>query len=409
VFNQTLTRLLHYTSGMDTPDTHITSDVREPLSADLHRLRSLTSIKWTMHDHEVLPAWVADMDLPPAPAIVDAVEQLAARGDFGYNFDAACRLPDAFAAWQERRHGWRPDSERLRLFCDVMQAVQTALWLATEPGDGVVIFTPVYPPFLSSVTSMGRRIVDCPLDPPRWRLDPARLASAIDERTRVILLCSPHNPTGRIFTADELGAVAEVAERHDLVVISDEIWGDLTHRGTPFLPFASLGPAAAARTITIGAASKAFNVAGLRCAVAHIGDERIAAGLAALPDHLLGAVGSPGAEATLAAWTRGEEWLEATRDHLTAQRDHLASRLSDELPKVASALPEATYLAWLDFRAYGLGDDPARWLLEHARVALSAGPDFGPHGTGFARLNFATSREILDEIVDRIVMTIRTR
>ncbi|MBW6469564.1 MAG: hypothetical protein K0B85_10470, partial [Coriobacteriia bacterium] len=128
---------------MDTPDTPDTPDPREPLSAELHRLRSLTSIKWTMHGHEVLPAWVADMDLPPAPVIVDAVQRLAARGDFGYNFDAACRLPDAFADWQERRHGWRPDTGRLRLFCDVMQAVQTALWLATEPGDGVVIFTPV--------------------------------------------------------------------------------------------------------------------------------------------------------------------------------------------------------------------------------------------------------------------------
>ncbi|MDF1543197.1 MAG: aminotransferase class I/II-fold pyridoxal phosphate-dependent enzyme [Anaerosomatales bacterium] len=395
---------------MDTPDTPDTPDPREPLSAELHRLRSLTSIKWTMHGHEVLPAWVADMDLPPAPVIVDAVQRLAARGDFGYNFDAARQLPGAFAAWQERRHGWRPDTGRLRLFCDVMQAVQTALWLATEPGDGVVIFTPVYPPFLSSVSSTGRRIVDCPLDPDAgWRLDPDRLASAIDERTRVVLLCSPHNPTGRIFTPDELAAVAELAERHDLVVISDEIWGDLAHPGASFRPFASLGPVAAARTFTVGAASKAFNVAGLRCAVAHVGDERIEAGLAALPDHLLGAVGSPGAEATLAAWTQGEAWLEATREHLAAQRNHLASRLSDELPEVGFALPEATYLAWLDPRPYGLGDDPARWLLEHARVALSSGPDFGLHGAGYARLNFATSREILDEILDRVVAAIASR
>jgi cysteine-S-conjugate beta-lyase len=400
---------LHYTCHMDTPDASVTPDAREPLSADLHRLRSLTSIKWTMHDAGVLPAWVADMDLPPAPAVVAAVERLAARGDFGYNFDAACRLADAYAAWQERRHGWCPDTERLRLFCDVMQAVQTALWLATEPGDGVVIFTPIYPPFLSSVTSTGRRVIDCPLEPPRWRLDPDLLEAVIDERTRVILLCSPHNPTGRVFTAGELEAVARVAARHDLLVISDEIWGDLTHRDTPFRPFASLGEEAASRTVTVGAASKAFNIAGLRCAIAHIGDDRIAAGLAALPDHLLGAVGSPGAEATLAAWTQGEDWLERTRDHLTAQRDHLASRLSDELPEVRFALAEATYLAWLDFRPCALGDDPARWFLEHARVALSAGPDFGPHGAGFARLNFATSRELLDEIVDRMVRAVRSR
>lgn len=401
---------LHYTVCMDTPDTSATPDASAPLSADLHRLRSLTSIKWTMHDAEVLPAWVADMDLAPAPAIIDALTRLAARGDFGYNFDAARKLPDAFAEWQKSRHGWHPGTERLRLFCDVMQAVQTALWLATEPGDGVVIFTPVYPPFLSSVTSTGRRIVDCPLDPHAgWRLDPDRLVGAIDERTRVVLLCSPHNPTGRVFSAEELTAVAEVAARHDLVVISDEIWGDLVHPGALFRPFASLGVDAGARTVTVSAASKAFNVAGLRCAVAHIGDERIAAGLAALPDHLLGAVGSPGAEATLAAWTRGGPWIEQTRAHLTAQRDHLASRLASELPEAGLALPEATYLAWLDFRPLALGEDPARWLLEHARVALSAGPDFGPHGTGYARLNFATSRELLDEIIDRIVSAVRSR
>ena len=394
---------------MDTSDAIPPADAREPLSADLHRLRSLTSIKWTMHDREVLPAWVADMDLPPAPVAVEAVERLAARGDFGYNFDAAVKLPAAFAAWQEARHGWRPDPGCLRLFCDVMQAVQVALWLTTEPGDGVVIFTPIYPPFLSSVTGTGRRVVDCPLDPPGWRLDPNRLADAVDERTRAILLCSPHNPTGRVFSVEELEAVAEVAARHDLLVISDEIWGDLTHRDTCFRPFASLGEQAASRTVTVSAASKAFNVAGLRCAVAHIGDGRVSDGLAALPDHLLGAVGSPGAEATLAAWTRGGPWLEATRDHLTAQRDHLASRLSDELPEVRFSLPEATYLAWLDFRGLELGEDPARWLLENARVALSAGPDFGAHGRGFARLNFATSRKILDEIVDRVVTALRSR
>jgi len=358
----------------------------------------------------VLPAWVADMDLPPAPPIADAVRALADRGDFGYNFDAACRVPDAFAAWRERRHGWRPDTERLRLFCDVMQAVQATLWVATEPGDGVVIFTPVYPPFLSSVTSTGRHIVDCPLDAASgWRLDADRLAAAIDERTRAVLLCSPHNPTGRVFDQTELAAIAEVAALHDLLVISDEIWADLVYPPQRFRPFASVGNDAAARTVTIGAASKAFNVAGLRCAVAHIADARVAEGLAALPDHLLGAVGSPGAEATLAAWTRGEEWLEETRDLLLHQRDHLARRLAAELPEVGFTLPEATYLAWLDLRPLGLGDDPARWLLEHARVALSPGPDFGVHGRGFARLNFATTRAILDEILDRIVAAVRAR
>lgn len=377
---------------------------------DMRRLRALTSIKWTRHGPDVIPAWVADMDLPPAPAVSEAVRALVDRGDFGYNFDAAHRLPEVFAERQERLYGWRPDTERLRLFCDVMQAVQAALWLTTEPGDGVVVFTPVYPPFLNTVNTTKRRIVECPLDPADgWRLDPGTLASAVDERTRVILLCNPHNPTGRVFGDEELCAIAKVAAAHDLLVVSDEIWADLTYPGLRFRPLATVSEDAASRTLTLSAASKAFNVAGLRSAIAHVGDARVAEGLGALPDHLLGAVGSPGAEATLAAWTHGDAWLAATRDHLQAQRDHLARRLAAELPEAGFIPPQATYLAWLDLRELGLGDDPAAWLLEHASVALSPGPDFGERGRGYARLNFATTRPVLDEIVDRMVAAVRTR
>jgi cystathionine beta-lyase len=379
---------------------------RTELDADrsaLERLRSLTCYKWTYYDPDVLPTWVADMDLPPAPVIVEAVRALVDRGDFGYNGAAASRLPDAFADWQERRHGWSPDVCDVRVFCDVMQAVDVALWLHTAPGDGVVIFTPVYPPFLGTVSKSGRRIVDCPLTEDGWRLEPERLASVIDEGTKAILLCNPHNPTGRMFSREELTAIAEAAQRHDLLVISDEIWSDLTHPGATHVPFPTLGDDAAQRTVTISAASKAFNVAGLHCAAAHIGHPGVAEALRQLPSHVLGAVGSPGAEASLAAWTRGEQWLDETRAFLTAQRDHVASRLAAEAPQVRSSVPEATYLAWLDFREAGLGDDPAAVLLERARVALSKGLDFGPGGAGFARLNFATTRGILDEILDRIV------
>ena len=379
----------------------------EAWDADLDRLRSLGCIKWTYHGPEVIPAWVADMDFMPAPPVLAAVRSLADAGDFGYHFAAHQRIPESFSAWQERRHGWRPDTERTRLFCDVMQAVETVLWLHTEPGDGVVLFTPVYHPFFPAVTSTHRRVVSCPLDAPDYVLDPDRLAAVVDDTTRVILLCNPHNPTGRAFAADELAAIARVAEEHDLLVISDEIWCDLVHPGARHIPFPSVSEAAAARTVTISAASKAFNIAGLHCAVAHIGDARVAEALDALPRHLLGAVGSPGAAATLAAWTEGEPWLERVRAHLTAQRDHLARRLAAELPDVGFVPPEATYLAWLDFRDTPFADGPALLLRERARVALSAGPDFGELGAGFARLNFATSRELLDEIVDRIAGALR--
>lgn len=370
---------------------------------DLERLRSLTSIKWCWFDDDVLPAWVADMDLPPAPVTVEAVRALVDRGDFGYNFHAAQQLPEVFSAWEESHHGWRPDPERTRVFCDVMQAVDVALWTHCEPGDGVIVFTPVYPPFLNSATG-GRRMLDCPLDPDGWRLDLDRLAAAAAEpHVRAVLLCNPHNPTGRVFSRDELIAIAQVAERHDLLIISDEIWCDVVHPGAKHLPTASLSDAAAARTVTLSAASKAFNVAGLHCAVAHLGHDGVRDAIKELPGHVLGAVGSPGAEATLAAWTRGEAWLTETLAHLTAMRDHVARRLAAELPDARFVLPEATYLAWLDVSAYDLGDDPAKTLLDEARVGLSCGNDFGEHGAGFVRLNFATTRPILDEILDRIV------
>ena len=372
--------------------------------ADLARLRSLTCAKWTWHDPDVLPAWVADMDLPPAPVAVDAVRALVEHGDFGYNFSAAMKLPEVFSAWEERRHGWTPDPEQVRVFCDVMQAVDVALWMHCKPGDGVIVFTPIYSPFLKSATADGRRLIDCPLDSDGWRIDPdAFAAAAAQSHARAILLCNPHNPTGRAFSREELTLIAEAAERHDLLVVSDEIWGDIVHAGSVHIPFASLSDDAAARTVTAAAASKAFNIAGLHCAVAHLGDAGVRDAIKALPGHVLGAVGSPGAEATLAAWTCGEPWLAETREHLTTMRNHIDGRIARELPEVRFTLPEATYLAWLDLRAYGLGDDPAKVLLEDARVALSAGRDFGENGAGFVRLNFATTRPILDEILDRVV------
>ncbi len=377
------------------------------LGADLDRLRSLTCIKWSRYDDDVIPAWVADMDLAPRPS----PSRRSARLRTAATSATTSRRQRSFRRCSRRGRsgstagGLRP--RRSGCSATSCRRWRRPIWLHTEPGDGVVLFTPVYFPFFPAVTSTGRRIVDCPLDPDGWRIDPGLLASVIDPTTRAILLCNPHNPTGRVFDAEELSAIAEVAERHDLLVISDEIWGDLTHPGAKHVPIASLGDDIAARTVTITAASKAFNIAGLHCAVAHVGHSGVAEALTALPRHLLGAVGSPGAEATLAAWTAGEPWLGTVRAHLTAQRDHLAVRLADELPGVGFDLPEATYLAWLDFRELGLGDSPEKLILERGRVALSAGLDFGAEGAGFARLNFATSREILDEIVDRIVLAVR--
>ena len=369
---------------------------------EIEQLRSLTGVKWTRDDPDVLPAWVADMDIRPPSGVLNALYGVIERGDFGYNRRAVGLLPEVFAQWQQDHHQWSVDPAEVRTFCDVLHAVDVALWLHTDPGDGIVLLTPIYPPFLVAVNGSGRRLVDVPLDPVDWRLDPDRLGQAIDNGTKAILLCNPHNPTGRVFDEAELRTIADIAIEHDLLLLSDEVWADLVHPGHVHRPMASLGPEVAAQTITISSASKAFNLAGLRCAVAHVGHRSLAKALDELPGHLLGAVSTPGAEAALAAWTTGQSWLDSLRQHLTARRDQLARRLAADLPAVGFQSPQATYLGWLDFRALGLGPDPSRRLLDVGRVALSPGTDFGLKGHGFARLNFATSDEVLDQIVDRI-------
>lgn len=368
--------------------------------------RALHGIKWSKHPEDVLPGWVADMDVVPAPFARDAVVQLGQVGDFGYTRHHTEELPGLFSAWQHRYNGWSPDVERITVFNDVLHAIAVSIHLMTDPGDGIVLLTPIYPPFLKALDGGFRRLVSAPLDPNGWRLDPERLAAAVDDRTSALLLCNPHNPTGRVFDAEERAAIAEVVVANDLLLISDEVWADLLHPGFGHGPMADLdgelGREVAARTITISSASKTFNLAGLRCAVAHIGSRPLARRLEALPPHTLGAVGSPGAAAAVACWRDGHGWLADVRSFLTDRRDQLAKRLADDLPDVGYQLADATYLAWLDLSAYELGHDPAEWLVEHAKVGLSSGNDFGPGGEGFVRLNTATSPELLDRIIDRM-------
>ncbi len=379
------------------------------MPSDIERLRALSGIKWQRYGAEVIPAWVADMDFPTAPAIVESLRAMVAASDFGYNLTAFDdSIPKAWAEWSERHFGWRPDVERTKVFTSTLQPISAALMVATEPGDGVLLFTPVYPPFYGIVKKAGRRLVEYRLEESEWRIDAERLRSAIDVGTRAIVLCNPHNPSGRVFDREELSAIAAVAEERDLLVVSDEIWQDFVYTGARHIPFASLGPEAASRCVTVTSASKSFSLGGLSCAVAHLGAAVVAEKLAALPPHVLGGVNALGAHATLAAWTHGDAWLAETIATLQANRDHVIARLAAELPEVPVMTPEATYLVWLDFRGTRLAPDPAKFLLEEARVGLSPGPDFGTAGKGFARLNFATHRELLDEIVDRVVGAVRS-
>ncbi len=402
------------------------------LATDLERLRSLSGIKWQRYDDDVLPCWVADMDLAPPEVALDAIRAVVDRGDFGYNFAAAWKLGEAFSDWQDRAHGWKPNPDRVVVFSTVLHAIEVILWETTTKGDGVLVMTPIYPPFLDGIAGAGCVAVHCPLEGPDRHLTNEGMdraitgAKAAGTPVTTILMCNPHNPTGRVFSREELGAVANIAEAHDLLVISDEVWSDLVHpsadaavdsadvdvdqaEGRAHIPFATVSDQAAARTVTVFGPSKSFNLAGMRVAVAHMGSEMAAKALENMPPHSRGGVNVLGAEATLACWQSGHDWLAETKVHLTSQRDHLSERLASELPTIGYRVPEATYLAWLDFGPLELGADPMKFFIENGKVALSQGTPFGPLGEGFARLNFATTRTVLDEILDRMVTAVSNR
>lgn len=387
---------------------------------DVDRLRGRRGEKWQQYPTDVLPAWVAEMDFPLAPPIRRVLEHALAHDDLGYPINPRPQdLPAVFAARMQERFGWRIDPQRALVLTDVVQGIYVALDRFSAPGEGVVVQTPVYPPFLHAVRDTGRRLVENALvealDPaatdraPRWEIDFDGLRGALDADTRVLLLCHPQNPTGRVFERAELERLAELALRHGLVVVSDEIHADLIYPGGRHLPFAALAPEVEARTITLTSATKAFNIPGLRCALAHFGSPELQRQFCSLPAHIRGGVGSLGLAATAAAWSQSQSWLDAVLRYLDGNRAFVAEFVAAELPGIRYRPPEASYLAWLDCRALGLAPSPQRWFLEHARVALSAGEAFGRPGQGFVRLNFATSRELLGEILARMAKALRER
>lgn len=372
-------------------------------SVTVESARARRGAKWGKADGR-LAAWVADMDFPIAPAIRDRLINVAGN-DVGYaHWPHVGRsvLPDLFVERMTARSGWTPPLEEVRELADVMQGVQMALHHLSDPGDGVVLHVPAYHPFLNSIESMGRRRVDVPAvrTDEGWAFDHDELDRRLAaEPARVLLLCHPHNPIGHVFDRTELEQLADIAARHDLWVVSDEIHGDLVHPGHEHVPFASLGDEVAARTVTVTSSSKAFNLAGLRWAIMHAGASPLREALAALPGHYFGAPNLMAVEATAVAWREGAAWQEAVAIQLDENRRLLAELLATHLPEVDYVVPDATYLAWLDLRPLGWDGDPHE-ILRARGVELSPGAQFGPGGEGFARLNFATSPTVLTTIVE---------
>jgi cystathionine beta-lyase len=373
--------------------------------AALHRRRGA---KWNKYGPAVLASWVADMDFPPPSEVTAALEHSIATGDLGYasDLDTADFL-GAFAEWTHRRHGWRPELTWALSVVDVVQGVTYAIDRLSRPGDGVLVQTPAYPPFFDLVDRSGRRVVEHPLKPSgELDIDTLR-ATARAGHARVLLVCNPHNPSGRVFTTTELQALTELALAEDLWIVADEIWADIVlspHRHRSLL---GLGEDVAARVVLVTSASKTFGLPGLSAAVLVAGSAELWDRLGAVPPHLIGHPSTLGKRAMAAAWRHGDAWVDALVEYIGANQRHAAARLTRELPGVQVRPAEATYLLWADCRALGLPAEPATIALKSGRVALGLGPEYGAAGAGWVRFNLATSRAIVDQIIDRFVAAVQ--
>jgi cystathionine beta-lyase len=377
---------------------------------DLRVLRERRSEKWHTYPSDILPAWVAEMDFPLAAPIQTELRRFTESSDIGYPIGLAdTGRPEVFCERMDERFDWRPDPRRVEILSEVVQGMYLALEAYSEPGQGVVVQTPIYPPFLGSIRDTKRRLVENRMvaDESRMEFDLDGLEQAIDSDTRMLFFCNPHNPSGRVMTRSELERVAAIAVEHDLIVVSDEIHSDLLHDDRTHIPLARIGAEIARRTVTLTSASKSFNTPGLRCAVAHFGDVKLQRRFnTVLPRHVRGGLGLFGLYASIAAWRWAQPWLDEVRPYLEANRDFAERALAERIPEIRFHRPEATYLAWLDCRALDLGGSPAAHFLRHGKVALSEGKSFGPGWEGYVRLNFATSRPILTQVINRMAKAV---
>ncbi|WP_246243648.1 aminotransferase class I/II-fold pyridoxal phosphate-dependent enzyme [Mycolicibacterium murale] len=367
--------------------------------AQPERLRDGHGAKWTAIPPTVLPAWVADMDLGIPPAVSTAMRRTIDLEDLGYPFwTGGDPVISAFTDRMISRYGWTPVPDRTRVFSDLIQILQVVIEQATKPGDAVALHVPTYPPFLAAIERAGRTLV------------PLQELGDGQHRPRLLIVVNPHNPTGHVLSIQELRVLADFAVTEQIPVLSDEIHSDLIYAPHTHIPFASLGPDVAALTITATSATKAFNLAGIRCAVAHIGHEPTAQALDRAPLDYFGTPSVLSRVATVAAWRDSDAWQKELTELLHRNRERVSGWAATH-PEIEYQAPEATYLAWLDFRGTALADDPAAHLLRGG-VQLSPGADFSQHTdvdtASFARLNFATTPDVLEQILERIDRCLRT-
>lgn len=354
---------------------------------------------------DVLPLWVADMDFRSPPAVVEALVRRASEGVFGYT-RVSPSVTRSLVEWLERRHGWKIEPEWVVYTPGVIPGLSFAIQALTRPGDNVIIQPSVYPPFFSALRSNGchASLNQLKLEAGKYRLDLDDMASRFDERTSLFVLCSPHNPVGRVWEEAELRAMGELCRRHDVVIVSDEIHSDLILNGARHLPIASLSPELARRTITLVSPAKTFNLPGLKTAAAIIPEPGLRRAFVRATDACgVHGVNLFGPVAMEAAYRCGEDWLAEALAYLEENLAYLEAFLRERVRGIELVRPEGTFLAWLDCRGLGM-DAPSlkQFLVEKAKVGLNDGAAFGPGGEGFQRLNFACHRSTLEEALGRI-------
>ncbi|MCM3001750.1 pyridoxal phosphate-dependent aminotransferase [Paenibacillus cellulositrophicus] len=354
---------------------------------------------------DVLPMWVADMDFAAPDSVISALNSRVEHGVFGYTMQSDA-YNQAVAHWMKSRHRWSIDKEWI-VFCPgVVPALSFIVQAFTEPGDKVAIQTPVYPPFYSVVTDHGRELVQNPLKEQDgyYTMDLEALEQSLDDQVKLFILCSPHNPVGRVWRREELEAVAKLCMERGILMVSDEIHADLVYEEGTHIPFASLSEEIQENCIICTAPSKTFNIAGLNTSNIIIPNDSIRRRFKkTLELYHVNSISTLGSAATQAAYNDGKAWLDEALVYMKANMEYVSQYLGEHIPEIKTRVPEATYLMWLDFRALQMSpDDLEQFLLNKAKLALNKGSAFGKEGEGFMRLNIACSRSLVEEAMKRL-------
>jgi cystathionine beta-lyase len=373
--------------------------------------RNSDSTKWNFYDEDIVPLWVADMDFASPKVMLDALHARIDHGVFGYAKEPL-RLRELICARMEKLYRWHVTPEQIIFIPGLVSGLNLVARASDERGSGILVNTPIYPPFLTAPANQEREVHEAQLALTHrhdalgrsylhYEVDFEALDNAVQPNTRLFMFCNPHNPVGRAYTLPELEQISEFCLRQDLTVCSDEIHSDLLLGGTRHIPIASINPSLAERSVTLLAPSKTFNIPGLGCSLAIIPNSELRQRIQRTASGIIPHVNLLGFVAAIVAYEEGGTWLEELKKYLTENRDLVFDFLKEKLPGAEMTRPEATYLSWLDFRAYGI-DDPFQFFYDHARIALASGASFGAPGKGYARLNFGTTKTILKRALQQM-------